>query len=129
MTLSVVTVRPATREDIATFAKDMEAPTLRGWVGEVDGKSMALGGFACAKGRWIGFLDVTEEGRGLLKKNMYVRAALIRAAVTALREARKQGIRFLYAKADMNYPRADEMLEKLGFHIDPRSQTLYRWTP
>ena len=102
---------------------------MRGWVGEVDGKAVALGGFALVKGRWVGFIDITEEGRELLKKNMYVRAALIRAAVTGLREARRMGVRFVYADADMRFPRADEMLEKLGFHVDPRSQVLYRWTP
>lgn len=127
--MSKVVIREATKEDIIAFARDSMAPTLRGWVGEVDGEVIALGGFALALGRWVGFLDVTEEGRSLLKKNMYVRAAMIRAAVTALREARKMGIRYLYARADMNYPRADEMLEKLGFHIDPRTDELHRWTP
>lgn len=126
-----VITRPATRDDIAAFAlpAGVITPTVKGWVGEVDGKAVALGGFALVKGRWIGFMDVTEEGRGLLAKNMYVRAALLRTAVTALREARKVGIRFIYAEADMRFPRADELLEKIGFHIDPRSEYLYRWTP
>lgn len=127
--MSKVTSREANREDIAKFAKGNAAPTLRGWIGEIDGKPVALGGLALAHGRWIFFLDVTEEGRDFLKKNMYVRVAMLRAAVMIMREARAQGIRFVYAKADMAYPRSDELLEKLGFHLDPRTQELYRWTP
>lgn len=129
--MSKVTVREANKDDILAFAlpANVAAPTLRGWVGEVDGKRVALGGFALARGRWIGFVDVTEEGRGLLKNNMYVRAAFVGTAIKGLREARKMGIRYLYADADMRFPRADELLEKLGFHIDPRTNVLYRWTP
>src|SRR5690554_6907351 len=129
--MSKVTVREANKEDIAAFATPagVAAPTLRGWVGEVDGKPIGLGGFANCLGRWIGFVDITEEGRDLLKKNVYVRAAFVGAAVKALREARRMGIRYLYADADMRFPRADELLEKLGFHVDPRSGKLYRWTP
>jgi GNAT superfamily N-acetyltransferase len=129
--MSKVTVREAIKNDIVGFSTPagVAAPTLRGWVGEIDGKPVALGGFALAMGRWIGFVDVTEEGRDLLKKNMYVRAAFVGTAVKALREARRMGVRYIYADADMRFPRADELLEKLGFHVDPRTESLYRWTP
>lgn len=124
--------RPATRQDIEAFARATDTPvtpTAKAWVGEVDGKVVALGGFARgADGRWIGFVDITKEGRELLEKNMYVRAALIRAAVEGLREARKAGFRFVYAKADMDQKRADELLMKLGFGPDPRTGYLFRWS-
>jgi hypothetical protein len=124
--------RPATREDIRAFAEATDTPTTptaKAWVGEIDGKVVALGGFARgADGRYIGFVDVTPEGRELLKKNMYVRAAFLRAAVESLREAKRAGLRFVYAKADMDQNRADELLMKLGFDQDPRTGYLYRWS-
>ena len=124
--------RPATREDIEAFARSTDTPltpTAKAWVGEFDGKVVALGGFARgADGRWIGFIDVTPEGRAMLEKNMYVRAHFFRVAVEALREARAANIRYVYAKADMDQKRADELLLKLGFHPDPRSGYLYRWS-
>lgn len=125
--------RPATREDILAFARASDTPvtpTALAWVGECDGKVLALGGFARgADGRWIGFVDIIPEGRELLEKNMYVRAALLRAAIEGLREARKVGFRFVYAHADTEKKRAAELLMKLGFGPDQRSGYLYRWSP
>jgi hypothetical protein len=124
-----VAVRPANKQDIATFARGLKAPTLRGWVGEIDGKALALGGLANMGGRWIAFLDVTEEGRELLKAHMSVRKALIRTARMVMDEARKQGVRFCYSEAEMRFPLADKMLERIGFKPDPRSENFYRWKP
>lgn len=125
--------RPATREDIQAFAKATDTPvtpTVKAWVGEIDGKMVALGGFGRGEdGRWIGFVDILPWGRDLLEKNLYVRAAFVRATVEALREAKQEGhIRFVYAKADMEQKRADELLLKIGFVEDPRSGYLYRWS-
>ena len=126
-----VTVRDANQQDIAAFATPagVVAPTIKGWVGEVDGERVALGGFALVGGRHIAFLDVTEEGRALLKSSLHVRKALISTARMAMREARKQGIRFAYAEAEMRFPLADKMLERIGFQPDHRSANLYRWKP
>lgn len=124
-----VTVREATRKDIATFAGGLKAPTLRGWVGEIDGKAMALGGLAFSGGRWIAFLDVTDEGRNLLKSSLHVRKALIRTARMVMEDARDRGVRFAFAEAEMKYALADKMLERLGFKPDPRAPELYRWKP
>jgi hypothetical protein len=123
-----VTVREASSSDIATFAGTMKSPTLRGWVGEVDGKAIALGGLARVQGRWVAFLDVTDEGRDYLKSSFAVRKALIRTARMIMLEARKQGIRFAFADADMRFPLADKMLERIGFTMDHGSD-VYRWKP
>jgi hypothetical protein len=124
-----ITVRPANSQDIATFSGDLKAPTLRGWVGEIDGKTMALGGLAVQHGRWIAFMDVTPEGRQLLHESMQVKKALIRTARMVMDEARKQGVRFVYAGAEMKFPLADKMLERIGFEQDPRAENFYRWKP
>jgi hypothetical protein len=126
-----VTVREANSQDIAAFAipAGVVAPTIKGWVGEVDGERVALGGFAVVAGRHIAFLDVTDEGRQLLKTSLQVRKALISTARMAMHEARKHGIRFCYAEAEMRFPLADKMLERIGFKPDHRSENLYRWKP
>jgi RimJ/RimL family protein N-acetyltransferase len=124
-----VVVRPATREDIAAFSPLEGKPTLKAWLAEIDDEAVALGGLALVKGRWIGFLDITERGRDCLKRNLGVRVAMIRAVFMVLSEAKKQGVRYIYAQADTNFPKAAELLEKFGFSLDPRSQFFHRWTP
>lgn len=113
-------VRPASREDIEAFSDMPQKPTLRAWAGEIDGRIVALGGFAFTNGRWLGFCDLTEEAR----KHKF---AIARTAKRVLAEARKQGIRFVYAEADPTEPGARRWLASLGFTIDPRSKHLYRW--
>jgi RimJ/RimL family protein N-acetyltransferase len=124
-----VVSRPATREDILAFSSVVKWPTAKAWIGEVDGEVVALGGFACIKGRWIGFIDVTEKGREYLTKSLGVRAAMIRAMMEGMREAKRMGIRYVYAEADTQFPKARELIERMGFHVDPRSPALHRWTP
>ena len=126
-----VLVRPATPEDIAStaLAYNMRSiPTMKAWVGEVDGVRVGVGGIWLLAGRWILFIDITAHGRALLGKNLYVRAALVRAAVTALREAKRIGIRFVYASAEQPYPRSEDLLLKLGFAVDHRAPGWYRWS-
>jgi hypothetical protein len=124
-----VVSRPATREDILAFSSVVKWPTAKAWIGEIDGEVVALGGFAIIRGRHIGFLDVTEKGREYLEKSLMVKAAMIRVMVEGLREAKAAGVRYIYAEADTQFPKARELIERMGFHIDPRSQVLHRWTP
>lgn len=113
-------VRPATRDDIEAFSDLPDKPTLRAWAGEVDGKIVALGGFAFSHGRWFGFVDLTDEAR----KHKFT---IARAAKMVLSEAKRQGIKFIYAEADPNEPGARRWLASLGFTVDPRTLYLYRW--
>jgi RimJ/RimL family protein N-acetyltransferase len=124
-----VVSRPATREDILAFSSVVKWPTAKAWIGEIDGEVVALGGLALLRGRWIGFIDVTEKGRDYLTKSLGVRAAMIRAMTEGLREAKRMGIRYIYAEADTQFPKARELIERMGFHIDPKSQVLHRWKP
>jgi N-acetylglutamate synthase-like GNAT family acetyltransferase len=113
-------VRPATREDIEAFSDLPMKPTLRAWVGEVDGRIIALGGFALANGRWFGFCDLKDEAR-------QYKMTIARAGKRIIAEAKKQGIKFVYAEADRDEPGAVRWLSSLGFSIDPRTTFLYRW--
>lgn len=122
-----VVSRPATREDILAFSSVVKWPTAKAWIGEIDGEAVALGGLALLKGRWIGFIDVTEKGREYLTKSLGVRAAMIRAMMEGMREAKRMGIRYVYAEADTQFPKARELIERMGFHVDPRSPALHRW--
>ena len=128
--MSQVQLRPATRDDLEAFSDMKNKPTAKAWVGEVDGEVLAIGGLALVRGRWIGFFDITPEARKRINQNMMVRVAWIRAFRLGLDEARKMGIRFLYAHADIEeHPQAREFLERFGFEPDPRSDQYYRWRP
>jgi len=113
-------VRPATREDIEAFSDMQNKPTVKAWVGEVDGRVVALGGFALQAGRWVAFCDLTEEAR--LHK-----MTLMRTGKRVMDEAKKMGIRYIYAEASPQEVGAVRWLESLGFKLDPRSVYLYRW--
>lgn len=126
--MSTITFARATAEDIAAFSDMANKPSILAWIARLDDEPVALGGFALAQWRWIGFIDITPKGRRLLAKNAFVRAALVRGAMHALREAKARGIKYIYADADMSQKRAVELLLKLGFEPDARSARLYRWS-
>ncbi len=112
-------VRRATREDIEAFSDIANKPTLLAWAGEVDGEIIALGGIAFSNGRWFGFCDLKDEAR---KYKM----TIMRTTKRVFEEARRQGIRYVYAEADPNEPMAKRWLASLGFTIDIKT-SLYRW--
>ncbi len=120
MTKPPVTIRRATAEDIASFSTMTEIPTTIAWCGEMEGRIIGLGGFARGKGRWVAFLDLTDEARPY-------KMTLMRAAIRAMAEARRVGIRFVFAEADLNEANPVEWMQSLGFELDPKSQRLYRW--
>ena len=116
-----VIVRPATRADIAAFSDMANKPTVKAWVGDLDGRIIAIGGLFLVRGRWFAFLDLTEEARPY-------KMTLMRWAHRMLAEARKNGIRFIYAEASPREARSREWLARLGFEPDVRSGYLYRWS-
>lgn len=113
-------VRRATREDIDTYSDMTNKPSLLAWVGEIDGKIVGLAGLAFVKGRWMAFCDLEPEARPFKMK-------IARAAIRTFQEARKQGIRFIYAEANTEEPGALRWLESLGFEIDTRMPQYHRW--
>ena len=116
----MIVIRPSTKDDIETFSDMADKPTIRAWVGELDGRIIGIGGFAFSHGRWIAFCDLTDEAK---KHKM----AIMRAGKMALNEARKQGIKFIYAEADLKQTGSIRWLKSLGFELDPRTAYLYRW--
>lgn len=115
-----VILRPATREDLDAFSNMTGKPTIKAIVAEINGKIIAVGGLAYGKGRWYSFCDLTPEAR---KYKMRI----ARTARRIFDEARRSGIKYIYAEADTREPRAVAWLTSLGFELDPRSQHLYRW--
>ena len=113
-------VRPATPEDIEEFSDIQTRPTARAWVGERDGKIIAMAGFALREGRWIAFCDLTEEARPY-------KMTIMRTAKKIMNEARAMGIRYVYAEASQFEVGAVRWMQSLGFRLDPRSAYLYRW--
>lgn len=113
-------VRIATREDIEAFSPMRNKPSLKALCLEVDGKIIALGGYAFVKGRYFGFCDLHDEAR---QYKMHI----ARAAKRFLKAARDEGIKFIYAEADPEEPGAVRWLTSLGFAVDPRTAHLFRW--
>lgn len=113
-------VRRATREDIDAFSDLKNKPTIRAYVGEIDGVVVAIGGLALSGGRWFGFCDLTEKARGH-------KMTIARMGKRIMDEAREMGIRYVYANVDMSEPNAERWLTRLGFMPDPRTLVLYRW--
>lgn len=113
-------VRRATKEDIDAFSDMTGKPTLKAYVGEIDGRIVALAGLALDKGRWIAFCDLHEDARPF-------RMTIARTAKRIMAEARASGVRFIYANMDKDEPGACRWLQSLGFAIDHRIPNLYRW--
>ena len=113
-------IRPATGDDIEAFSKLRNKPTIMAWVGDIDGRIVGIAGFARTGGRWYGFCDMHDEARPYKMK-------IARAAKRAMQEANRRGIRFIYAQTDPNELGAERWLKSLGFRVDPRTPSLYRW--
>ncbi len=120
--MSKATVRRATREDIDTFSDLKNKPTIRAYVGEVDGEIVGIGGLAFSHGRWFAFCDLTDKAR---KYKM----TIARMGKRIVDDAREMGLRFVYAEADPKETTAVRWLKSLGFELDPRTTYLYRWRP
>ena len=113
-------VRPATHADIERFSSLRNKPSLKAWVADLDGEIVGLGGVAFYAGRWFAFLDLTDKMRPY-------RMTLMRAAKRFFADMQAQGVKFIYAEADLEESNAPRWLGSLGFTIDPRSGYLYRW--
>jgi hypothetical protein len=113
-------IRPATRDDVKAYAPDKLAPTLRGCVMELDGEIVAIAGIARLQSRWRAFVDLKPEARRY-------KFHIARTAIRFLNEARRAGIKYIYAEIDPCEPSALAWVTSLGFSIDPRSGYFYRW--
>lgn len=111
-------IRKATQDDIPnTLGWNYRT---KAWVMELDGKIVALGGVAYLCGRWYAFFDYQEEASNYKIK-------MLRAIKSGMDEMRRDGVKFIYAEADTDKPKAIKLLTSLGFEHDPITQYLYRW--
>ena len=119
-----VKITRATKEDIEgwDFPKipNGDRPTLIAWVGKLDGRILGFGGLMRTDSRWSAFCEVYEEGR-------QYKYAIARTALRVMKDAKKRGIKFVYADMDPKEDGAKRWAESLGFELDPRSGILYRW--
>lgn len=115
-----VEIGPASPEDIAHFARgDGSWPTMRAWVAKEDGEPIALFGFSRnTDGRWAAFFDITDKAR-------WHKKLIVKSGRMLMDEARKMGLRYVYARPDPEELLAERWLQSLGFE---RVGTLMRWT-
>lgn len=85
-----------------------ERPTVKAWIGEVDGRIIGMGGLAFVDGRWIAFCDLTDEARPY-------KVSIVKAGRAVMEEARRAGHKFIYAETDDKEPMAKRWLESLGY--------------
>lgn len=114
-------VIPATRSHIEQFSCLEKNPTVRAWVGIVQGKIVAVAGIAFVSGRWFAFCDLLEEAREF-------KMTIMRWAKRIMRKIKEMGVRYVYAMADPDEPGSIKWLESLGFDLSPKSMRLYRWS-
>ena len=119
MARSDVVLRRATTADIAARPSKSETPTMKAWVGEIDGRIVGFGGFARINSRWMAFCELSDEARKHKR-------AIVRAGRQVIDEARRGGHTFIYAKADEDEPMAKRWLASLGFQPDTKTG-LFRW--
>lgn len=117
-----VEIVPAGAADVSKFARGQLRPTMRAWVGKEADEPIALFGFARGPdARWYAFFDITDKARPHKK-------LIVRTAKTMMDDARRMGLRYVYAQIDENETLARRWMRSLGFADDPRSGgQLMRW--
>ena len=113
-------MRRAAAADFEAFSDHGNALTTLCWCADLDGRVIGLGGFAIVKGRYYAFVDLKPEMRSY-------KMTIMRTARRAMAEARKRGIKFIYAQADTSEKNPVGWMRSLGFDIDPRSPSIFRW--
>lgn len=116
--------RPATREDIEVFyGREGASPTVKAWIGLVDGEPAAIGGFRYEYGCVVAFFDIRSD------RLRQAKIAIVKGAKAVMADARANGYRFVYAAMDPNEPTAPRFLTRLGFEQDNLDPSLFVWRP
>lgn len=104
----MVDVRPA---DDVDFASYYGATQVKGrWIGRAVWRGRRIAGFGglieVKDGEWFAFLELPAPER---------RPSIYRHILTAFQEAREQGATVIKATCDMRIPKAEALMDRLGF--------------
>ncbi len=116
--------REASKEDIEQYFPGVPKPTMRAWVGEIDGEMVAIGGWAFDGSRWYAFFDMSDKLEKMAKNNFGLKMMIAKTAKQIIMEADKQGILALYVMIDTEKQNAKRWLINLGF--EKMSSRIYR---
>lgn len=98
-------LRPATAADIIAYFGEPVGPTVRAWIGFIDGEIAGIGGLKYYRGAPLEvFMDIKPLARKHPK-------ALVQACRTVIRELRGTPARVI---ADPNEPKSGKLLALLG---------------
>ncbi len=114
----MISVRRATEADFLAFYGVPPPQTVLGYVGEVDGEIVAIGGLAISGGRAMAFFDAVRDMQ-------FCKIALHKTALKVMSDAARLGYRRVYAWKSEHYPGAGRWLQRLGFR--PVDDAVYIW--
>lgn len=114
-------IRPATMSDAKTFfGEGKKFPTMKAWVGEVDGKIEVFAGYMLRGGQWFAFCDITDKGRPY-------KFPIARQSFKSIKQMRDMGVSYIQAVINKDEPRAAEWMTALGFRKDQSRAGYYVW--
>ncbi len=105
-------IRRATADEVEAYYRedypDEIMPTTICWLGILDGSPVAMFGFARRLGKWYAIVDLKDGSRPY-------RHIIGRTAYRALDEAKKRGIKHIYAIPDLKETGSLKWMRRLGF--------------
>lgn len=118
--MAEVEVRSATRADLDAFGMP-DGPTVKAMVGLVEGKPVAIGGFAFVAGMVMAFCDIDDAARRFP-------VTLHKTALALMKEAKERGHRQVYAEVNPEEKTARGWLSRLGFRPTDDDRVMV-WQP
>lgn len=121
-----IVIRDLRPDDMEAFhgPERPSSPSMRAWVAEKDGEVRVIGGIARAlDSRWYAFLDVRQDDEFARSHQILIG----RFARMFIDQLDSLGVKYVYALVDQREKNAFNWMERLGFHVDPRSGSLMRW--
>lgn len=121
----MITVRPATADELAEFHPEAAGTSYRAWACELDGETVGAIGLALTRPRACLFCGFSEALRPHLKSMTVLRL------LKQVGDLIKQRNAPVYAIRDRTEPKAAAILSRLGFepYAEVDGDDVWHWSP
>lgn len=119
--LSPPVIRQATLDDYKAYFPGKPVPTFDAVIAELDGKPVAMGGFAHYGGRILAFIDLKDEAKPYVMH-------LYREVRGFMDKAKLASYRRVYVVRQQDIETADRFIRHFGFEPVDEERTVYEWT-